>query len=106
MREKTPAGFAALSGSPEEARLALAQDRKADAGGHPVSHHPTANGTMKFLTLADWTGFLEVSLFAQVYRDYGHLTVHPVVAVEATVDPFDNHQGFALNGRCVLKLHA
>ncbi len=66
-------------------------------------HHPTENGTMKFLTLADRTGFLEVSLFAQVYRDYGHLTVQPVVAVEATVDPFDNRRGFALNGRRVLK---
>jgi DNA-directed DNA polymerase III PolC len=67
-------------------------------------HHPTANGTMKFLTLADWTGFLEVALFSQVYRDYGHLTVQPVVAVEATVDPFDNRKGFALNGRRVLSL--
>ncbi|MBI4890598.1 MAG: DNA polymerase III subunit alpha [Acidobacteria bacterium] len=66
-------------------------------------HHPTENGTMKFLTLADRTGFLEVSLFAQVYRDYGHLTVHPVVAVEAVVDAFDNRHGFALNGQRVLK---
>jgi DNA polymerase III alpha subunit len=61
-------------------------------------HHPTGNGTMKFLTLADWTGFLEVSLFADVYRNYGHLTVEPVLAIEAVVDPFDNRRGFALNG--------
>jgi hypothetical protein len=53
---------------------------------------------MKFLTLADWTGFLEVSLFADVYRNYGHLTVEPVLAIEAVVDPFDNRRGFALNG--------
>lgn len=66
-------------------------------------HHPTENGTMKFLTLADWTGFVEVSLFAQVYRNYGHLTVQPVVAVEATMDPFDNRKGFALNGQRVLR---
>ena len=65
-------------------------------------HHPTADGTMKFLTLADWTGFLEVSLFARVYREYGHKTVHPVLGIEATVDPFDNRKGFALNGQRVL----
>jgi error-prone DNA polymerase len=61
-------------------------------------HHPTENGPMKFLTLADWTGFVEVSLFANTYREYGHLTVQPVVSVEATVDPFDNRRGFALSG--------
>ena len=66
-------------------------------------HHPTEQGTMKFLTLADWTGFVEVSLFARTYRDYGHLTVQPVVAVEATVDPFDNRRGFALNGTRVMR---
>lgn len=60
-------------------------------------HHTTPQGPMKFLTLADWTGFVEVSLFARAYQDYGHLTVHPVVAVEAEVDPFDNRRGFALN---------
>jgi DNA polymerase III alpha subunit len=65
-------------------------------------HHPTADGTMKFLTLADWTGFVEVSLFARVYREYGHKTVHPVLGIEATVDPFDNRKGFALNGQKVL----
>lgn len=66
-------------------------------------HHPTAQGAMKFLTLADWTGFVEVSLFARTYRDYGHLTVQPVVAVEATVDPFDNKRGYSLNGTRVLR---
>jgi DNA polymerase-3 subunit alpha len=60
--------------------------------------HPTSEGTMKFLTLADRTGLAEVSLFARVYREYGHRTVQPVVAVEALVDPFDNRRGFALNG--------
>ena len=38
---------------------------------------------MKFLTLADHTGFVEVSLFADAYRRFGHLTTHPVVAVTA-----------------------
>lgn len=65
-------------------------------------HHTTAQGPMKFLTLADWTGFVEVSLFARTYQEYGHLTVHPVVAVEAEVDPFDNRRGFALNASRVL----
>jgi DNA polymerase-3 subunit alpha len=65
-------------------------------------HHPTPSGTMKFLTLADWTGYVEVSLFAPVYRDYGHMTVHPVLAIEAAVEPFDNRLGFSLNG---LRVH-
>lgn len=68
-------------------------------------HHSTASGPMKFLTLADWTGFAEVSLFTPVYRDYGHLTVHPVVAVEAQVDPYDNHRGFALSASRLLPLY-
>jgi len=68
--------------------------------------HPTANGVMKFITLADWTGFLEAALFAGVYRDYGHLTVQPVVALEAVVDPFDNRRGFTLRVRKVLPLYA
>lgn len=65
-------------------------------------HHTTASGPMKFLTLADWTGFVEVSLFSRVYQDYGHLTVQPVVVVEAEVDPFDNRRGFCLNASRVL----
>jgi len=65
-------------------------------------HHPTPQGVMKFLTLADYTGFVEVNLFSQVYRDYGHLTARPVVAVEATVDAFDNRKGFSLTGQRVL----
>lgn len=69
-------------------------------------HHPTAEGTMKFLTLADPTGFVEVSLFARVYREYGHLTTDPVLAVDAVVDPFDNRRGFALNGMRVWHVSA
>ncbi|MEJ5369693.1 MAG: DNA polymerase III subunit alpha [Bryobacteraceae bacterium] len=68
--------------------------------------HPTPNGVMKFITLADWTGFLEAALFAGVYRDYGHLTVQPVIALEAVVEPFDNRRGFTLRTRKVLPLHA
>jgi DNA polymerase III alpha subunit len=60
--------------------------------------HPTDRGSMKFLTLADHTGFVEVSLFAGAYQRFGHLTTHPVVAVTAHVDPFDNRKGCALTG--------
>jgi DNA-directed DNA polymerase III PolC len=99
---------------PWERYLSVARltERQQQMYGKPVQvcglivadrHHPTAQGPMKFLTLADWTGFVEVSLFARTYRDYGHLTVHPVVAVEATVEPFDNRRGFSLNGVRVLK---
>lgn len=66
--------------------------------------HPTANGIMKFLTLADWTGFLEAALFADVYRNYGHWTVQPVIGLEAVVEPFDNRRGFTLRAVRVLPL--
>ncbi len=59
--------------------------------------HSTERGPMKFLTLADFTGFVEVSLFTNAYDAYGHLTVQPVVAVTATADPFDNRKGCSLN---------
>ncbi len=59
--------------------------------------HTTDRGPMKFLTLADYSGFLEVCLFADAYRSYGHLTTQPVVAVTGVVDPFDNRRGFTLN---------
>jgi len=59
--------------------------------------HLTDRGVMKFMTLADYTGFVEVSLFADAYRTYGHHTIQPVVAVRAVVEPFDNRRGAALN---------
>jgi DNA polymerase III alpha subunit len=65
--------------------------------------HPTDRGPMKFLTLADYTGFVEAALFADVYRGFGHLTNHAVVALRATVDPFDNQRGFCLNAHAVRK---
>lgn len=63
--------------------------------------HPTPRGPMKFLTLADYTGFVEVSLFADVYQAYGHRTLQPVVAVTAIAEPFDNRKGCALNALAV-----
>jgi error-prone DNA polymerase len=61
------------------------------------THHQITGDPMKFLTLADWTGMVETELFAQTYRSYGLATVrYPVLEVTATVEPFDNGQGFSL----------
>lgn len=68
--------------------------------------HPAASGVMKFITLADWTGFLEAALFPDVYRNYGHWTVEPVAGLEAVVEPFDNRRGFTLRAVKVLPLRA
>jgi len=69
--------------------------------------HSTNRGPMKFLTLADFSGFTEVSLFNDAYNAYGHLTLQPVVAVTATADPFDNRKGCSLNATHVaLPKHA
>jgi len=63
--------------------------------------HPTSKGPMKFVTLADRTGFIELSLFATAYQQYGHLTTRPVITVEALAEPFDNRRGVHLNGQRV-----
>jgi DNA polymerase III alpha subunit len=74
-------------------------DRQVEVCGLIVADriHRTDRGSLKFLTLADHTGFAEVSLFAGVYRRFGHLTTNPVVAVTAIAEPFDNRQGVTLN---------
>ncbi len=63
--------------------------------------HTADRGTMKFLTLADYEGFVEVALFADTYRNYGHLTTQPVVAVRAVVDAFENRRGYVLRAENV-----
>lgn len=61
------------------------------------THHQITGEPMKFLTLADWTGLVETELFAQTYQSYGLATVrHPVLEVEARVEPFENQHGFSL----------
>ena len=61
------------------------------------THHQITGETMKFLTLADWTGMVETELFAKTYKNYGLATVrYPVLEVEATVEPFENGRGFSL----------
>jgi len=48
-------------------------------------HTPVADDEVS--DTADHTGFAEVSLFADAYRRFGHLTTNPVVAVTAIVNP-------------------
>ncbi|HSW49024.1 MAG TPA: OB-fold nucleic acid binding domain-containing protein, partial [Bryobacteraceae bacterium] len=81
------------------AEISRHMDRQVEVCGLIVAdrHHTTDRGTMKFLTLADRTGFVEVSLFADAYRRFGHLTTNPVVAVTAMAEAFDNRQGVSLN---------
>ena len=65
------------------------------------THHQITGESMKFLTLADWTGMVETELFAQTYKSYGLATVrYPVLEITATVEPFENRRGFTL---CVLR---
>ncbi len=81
------------------AEVSRCMDREIEVCGLIVAEriHPTGRGAMKFLTLADRTGFVEVSLFTGAYRRFGHLTVNPVVAVTALAEPFDNRKGVLLN---------
>ncbi|MGD0651341.1 MAG: hypothetical protein ABSA97_09415 [Verrucomicrobiia bacterium] len=60
-------------------------------------HQQVTSELMKFLTLADWTGIVETELFADTYRSYGLATVrYPVLEVTATVEPFENGNGYSL----------
>jgi DNA-directed DNA polymerase III PolC len=61
--------------------------------------HRQANGeSMKFLTLADRTGMIEAELFGTTYRRFGLATVrYPVLEVTATVEPFENGNGYSLH---------
>lgn len=60
--------------------------------------HRQSNGEpMKFLTLADRTGMVEAELFGSTYRRFGLATVrHPVLEITATVEPFENGNGYSL----------
>lgn len=66
--------------------------------------HQIDGGVMKFMTLADPTGMIETELFAPGYRRYGLVTVrHPVLEVEAVVEPFENARGHTLRVHRVAK---
>lgn len=56
-----------------------------------------AGDLMKFVTLADRTGFVETCLFPNTYRRFGHLTAaNPILVVDGVVEMFENKQGLAL----------
>jgi DNA-directed DNA polymerase III PolC len=60
-------------------------------------HQQVTGELMKFMTICDWTGIVETELFADTYRSYGLATVrYPVLEVIATVEPFENGNGFSL----------
>ena len=60
-------------------------------------HCQTTGEPMKFMTLADRTGMVEAELFGATYRRFGLATVrYPVLEVTATVEPFENGNGYHL----------
>jgi DNA polymerase III alpha subunit len=61
-------------------------------------HGQSTGGDMKFITLCDYTGFIECEIFAEAYRRWGLATIRwSVVEVEGTVTPFENGNGFTLD---------
>jgi DNA polymerase III alpha subunit len=59
---------------------------------------------MKFVSLCDYTGFVESELFAAIYRAFGMETIKsPVIEVEGIVVPFENGKGYTLR---VLRVRA
>jgi DNA polymerase III alpha subunit len=57
----------------------------------------TTGDLMKFVTLADRTGFIETILFPDAYQRFGHLTVaNPILAATGIVEPYENNNGFTL----------
>ena len=52
-------------------------------------------------TLADPTGFMEVTMFASVYQQFGHVTANPVITARCKVEPTDNRKGAMLNASCI-----
>ena len=60
-------------------------------------HSQSTGEPMKFLTLADRTGMVEAELFGSTYRKFGLATIrYPVLEVTATVEPFENGNGYSL----------
>jgi hypothetical protein len=54
------------------------------------THHRITGEPMNLLALANWTGKMEMELFAQTYTNYALATVrYPVLEVTATVEPFE-----------------
>ncbi len=52
---------------------------------------------MKFVSLCDYTGFVETEMFAATYRAFGMETIKSsVIEVEGIVMPFENGKGYTL----------
>ena len=52
---------------------------------------------MKFISLCDYSGFVETELFAAVYKAYGMETIKsPLIELEGFVEPFENRKGYTL----------
>jgi len=52
---------------------------------------------MKFISLCDYSGFVETELFAAVYKAYGIETIKsPLIELEGIVEAFENRKGFTL----------
>ncbi len=61
-------------------------------------HRQIGGENMKFITICDYTGFIECEIFAEAYARWGLATVRwPVVEVEAIVTAFDNANGCTLD---------
>jgi DNA polymerase III alpha subunit len=61
-------------------------------------NHTLKGQLMSFLTLADFSGFVETTLFPKIYRRFGYLgEMHKVIAITGTVEPFDNGRGFIID---------
>ena len=59
--------------------------------------HQEDGQPMKFVSLCDYTGFVETELFATVYKAFGMETIKsPVIEVEGFVEPFENKRGYTL----------
>ena len=82
-------------GLPGRARRRNGGNVRADRGATDAS--PDRLRVDEVLTLANWTGTVEMELFAQNYKSCGLATVrYPVLEVTATVEPFENGRGFSL----------
>jgi DNA-directed DNA polymerase III PolC len=52
---------------------------------------------MKFISLCDYSGFVETELFAAVFKAFGMETIKsPLIEMEGFVEPFENKKGFTL----------
>ena len=67
-------------------------------------HRQSTGDPMKFVTLCDYTGFIECEIFADSYKRWGLATVRwPVIEMQATVSVFENGNGFTLNAHRIGK---